>query len=457
MSTTDPQDWKEVSAPPPRQRLREVEGEPYVSLLESALPSGGLGRYSILGTRPFLIFQSKGEYLTIRTAGGRRELVGNPLEAVASLLREYSLPRRPSPVPFRSGAVGYFAYDLGRLIEKLPSEATDDLGLPDVHLAFYDRIEAWDHQEGKAYLCEWDGSRPPVEAPPRERKEPVKYLPAGARSNFTRETYLQAIRKVKEAIRDGEIYQANLSQRFQVETSLAPVALYERLLDQNPSAFACYLDVGPFQVISSSPERFLELRGRAVETRPIKGTRRRGETPEEDERLSEELLASEKDAAELAMIVDVQRNDVGRCAEYGSVEVTGWKTLRTLPTVFHLEATVRATLREGCDVTDLVRASFPGGSITGAPKIRAMEILEGLEPTRRGVYTGAVGYIGFDGDADLNIAIRTLVLKDGIASFQAGGGIVADSDPEAEYQETLDKARALADSLGVSLSCLQST
>lgn len=438
-----------MTAPPPLERLRAVQGDPYPFLLESSLASRDLGRYSFLGCHPFLIFRSKGRALTIRTAGGDRQVTGDPLEAVRSLLREYPLPRAASPVPFRAGAVGYFGYDLNRLLERLPAEATDDLDLPDIHLAFYDRVEAWDHESGRSYIFEMEGGRPEVEAAPAPPRAAPRPAPPRARSNFTRDAYVEAVRTVKRAIEEGEIYQANLSQRFRVETSLEPFTLYERLRERSPAPFACYLDTGPFQVIGCSPERFLRLQGRRVETRPIKGTRRRGRTPEEDAALTRELLASEKDAAELAMIVDVERNDLGRVAEYGTVEVTDPKALRELPTVFHLEATVEGTVSEGCDALDIVRVSFPGGSITGAPKIRAMEILEGLEPTRRGVYTGAVGYLGLDGDCDLNIAIRTLVLKDGVAFLQAGGGIVADSDPEAEYEETLDKARALLLALGI--------
>jgi para-aminobenzoate synthetase component 1 len=282
-----------------------------------------------------------------------------------------------------------------------------------------------------------------------EGTDPSPSLLSEVRCSFTREAYLDAVRTVKDHIRAGDIYQANLSQRFDVPTGLHPVDLYDRLRAASPAPFACHIDCGGFSVIGASPERFLRVRGRHVETRPIKGTRRRGRTPGEDGILGRELISSEKDGAELAMIVDVERNDLGRVAQYGSVRVVRRKALRTHPTVLHLEATVEGRLRDGMGPVDCIRAAFPGGSITGAPKIRAMEILEGIEPTRRGVYTGAVGYFGFDGRCDLNIAIRTLVLKQGVAIFQAGGGIVADSDPLAEYEESLDKARALMRALGI--------
>jgi aminodeoxychorismate synthase component I len=255
---------------------------------------------------------------------------------------------------------------------------------------------------------------------------------------------------VLEYIAAGDIYQVNLSQRFSAPYGGEAMALYERLRRQSPAPFAAYLDLGEAVVLSASPERFLRVAGRELETRPIKGTRPRGGTPEEDRRLAAELLASPKDRAELVMIVDLERNDLGRVSEYGSVHVPELVRLEAHPTVFHLVATVRGRLRPELSAVDALRACFPGGSITGAPKIRAMQIIEELEPTHRGFYTGAIGYLGWDGCADLNIAIRTIVLIDRHAHFQVGGGIVADSDPCAEYEETLHKGRALMRALGVS-------
>ena len=447
-----------ATLPPPAVRLARVAGEAHPFLLESSLRSDGLGRFSILGHSPFLVFRSKGPRVTIRTADGVRQLEGDPFEAVASLLEEYRRAPGDGPLPFTGGAVGYFGYDLNRALEpRIPDRARDEHGLPDIILAFHDRLEVWDHDAGCSYTVEPASPCPPVspEAAPRGDRAAEGLAspagPAGLESNFTRASYLDAVRQVKEHIRQGDIYQANLSQRFRVATPLEPVALYDRLRRASPAPFSAYLDGGGFQVLSSSPERFLRVGpdGRRVETRPIKGTRPRGRSEEEDARLAEELLTAEKDAAELAMIVDVERNDLGRVSEFGSVQVTHPKALRVLPNVLHLEATVESRLREGTGVVDLLRASFPGGSITGAPKIRAMEILEELEPTRRGVYCGAIGYLGLDGACDLNIAIRTLVLDGGVATFQVGGGIVWDSDPEAEYQETLDKARGMLTALGL--------
>jgi para-aminobenzoate synthetase component 1 len=254
---------------------------------------------------------------------------------------------------------------------------------------------------------------------------------------------------VREYIFAGDVYQVNLSQRFQAPLSGSPFDAYVRLRRRNPAPFAAYLNLPEVHVLSASPERFLRLDpgSRIVQTAPIKGTRPRGRTREEDEALARELLESDKDRAENVMIVDLERNDLGRVAEIGSVRVRKLASLETLPAVFHLTSIVEATLREDCGPVDLLLASFPGGSITGAPKIRAMEIIDELEPMTRSVYTGAIGYFGFDGSMDLSIAIRTILVRDGIAYFQAGGGIVADSEPEMEYQETLHKARALSDAV----------
>jgi len=269
------------------------------------------------------------------------------------------------------------------------------------------------------------------------------------RSNFTHDEYIKAIESAIEYIANGDIFQVNLSQRFESKLTVDPYALYLRLRGISPSPFACYLNFGEVTVAGASPERFLYLDGDTVETRPMKGTRPRGRSQVEDELLSDELLNSEKDRAENIMIVDLERNDLGRVCEYGSVKVKDLCTLEKYATVFQLTSTVTGRLRYGKGSVDLLKAAFPGGSVTGAPKVRAMEIIDELEPTRRGIYTGSVGYLGFDGCIDLNIVIRTFVIQDSKVYFQVGGGIVSDSDPREEYQETLDKARALVSALGL--------
>jgi para-aminobenzoate synthetase component 1 len=271
------------------------------------------------------------------------------------------------------------------------------------------------------------------------------------KSNFSHEEYLRAVENVREYIRAGDIFQVNLSQRFEADLSIPPYELYQRLRKINPAPFASYLDFDGVSVVGASPERFLKVQGDWVETRPIKGTRPRGKSAAEDRALADELLASIKDRAENVMIVDLERNDLGRVCRYGTVRVTELAILETYPTVFHLTSTVKGRLCEDKDRIDLLKATFPGGSITGAPKVRAMEIIDELESTRRSVYTGSIGYLSFSGEMDLNIVIRTFLVKGGRAYFQVGGGIIYDSEPEAEYVETLDKARALIQALNLSL------
>jgi para-aminobenzoate synthetase component 1 len=334
---------------------------------------------------------------------------------------------------------------------------------PDLALGFYDVIAAWDHRERRAFVLS-SGWPEPDAAGRRKRAvaraewlaeqlsgdisdaQPLAPHAAPAiESGFSRPDYERAVQRVIDYILAGDIFQANMTQRFRARMpeGLDPFALYRRLMAINPAPFAAYLNFGKTVMASASPERFLSLRNGWVETRPIKGTRPRGPTPEEDERLAAELVASEKDNAENVMIVDLLRNDLSRVCRDGSVNVPELCVLETYATVFHLVSTVVGEMRPGLGAVDLLRASFPGGSITGAPKIRAMEIIAELEPTQRGPYCGSVGWFGFDGGMDTSITIRTYAIKDGWATFQAGGGIVADSDPAAEYEESLAKARAL--------------
>jgi para-aminobenzoate synthetase component 1 len=371
---------------------------------------------------------------------------------IAELLAERK-PENDRDLPLPGGAVGAFGYDLGQHLEKLPHRAEDDLDFPDLVLGFYDRLVSVDHQEQKASIVEL------ADRTPKRAIEPGTYdeafggtsaeLARGA--NFTRDRYLDAVRRAKDYIAAGDVYQVNLSQRFHARVDAPPFEVYRRLREISPAPYAAFLQFGRRAILSSSPEQFLELRGRALVTRPIKGTRRRSAQDDEDERLRQELHASPKDDAELAMIVDLERNDLGRVCEYGSVKVVQPKTLESHPTVHHLVATIEGKLRRGLGPVDVLKATFPGGSITGAPKIRAMEIIDELEPTRRAFYTGAIGALGFDGSMNLSIAIRTLLADGPDYFFQAGGAIVADSDPLAEYDETLAKAAAMARALGVSI------
>ncbi len=422
---------------------------PFPFLLESA----GSGRYSYLGSNPYAILVARGDRLSLWREGREKTFRGSPFDALEELLRETRVENDRN-LPFPGGLVGAFGYDLGQHLEKIPHRAEDDLEFPDLVAGFYDRLVSVDHQEGKARIVELTDRFPKRAIDPRTCDEAFGVQPLEPRrgANFTRERYLAAIARAKDYIAAGDIYQVNLSQRFHARVEVPPYEIYRRLRAATPAPYAAFLQFGSRAILSASPEQFLELRGRDLTTRPIKGTRPRSDDPEEDERLRQELYASPKDDAELAMIVDLERNDLGRVCEYGTVRVTAPKTLESHPTVHHLVATVEGRLRRGAGPVDVLRATFPGGSITGAPKVRAMEIIDELEPTRRAFYTGAIGHIGLDGSMNLSIAIRTVLAHGPHFFFQAGGGIVADSDPAAEHQETLVKAAAIARALGVSLA-----
>jgi len=395
---------------------------------------------------------------------------GNPFDVLGELLEVYTLEGSQADIPFVGGVVGYLSYDLCHFIERLPTTAVDDLNLPECYLAFYDAIVAFDHLKGKTYVVstgfpELEEDRRQRRArerlselrsrvllcpPPPITKEVLSEEKSVLRANFSHEGYLEAVATAREYICAGDIFQVNLSQRLEADLNIPPYELYRRLRKINPAPFANYFNFDDVSIVGASPERFLKVRGDRVETRPIKGTKPRGKTPEEDKALAQSLLDSVKDRAENVMIVDLERNDIGRVCRYGTVKVAELAILETYPTVFHLTSTVVGQLSEGKGRIDLLKATFPGGSITGAPKVRAMEIIDELEPTRRSVYTGSLGYLSFGGDMDLDIVIRTMVIKGGRAYFQVGGAIVYDSEPEAEYIETLDKGKALIQALKLS-------
>jgi para-aminobenzoate synthetase component 1 len=468
---------EEVFTPLTAPELFElIKDRPYSFFLDSGMDPQRLGRYSFLGIEPFLVMSSRGSEITLIRGREHEVQHGNPFDAIGKLLEIYRLDHCPAPVPFLSGAVGYFSYDLCHFIERLPSTAIDDLKLPESYFAFYDAIMAFDHLERRAYFVatgfpeteekqrlrrarmrldemkDWlYAASPSQEAylPRRDRLGEGEFQPIKEnsrvllKSNFTPEEYVKAVDRVREYIAAGDVFQVNLSQRFEADLKIPPYELYKRLRMVNPAPFASYLNFQEVTIVSASPERFLQVQGDLVETRPIKGTRPRGRDPVEDERLAQELTHSAKDRAENVMIVDLERNDLGRVCRYGTVKVTELAILETFPTVFHLTSTVLGRLRRGKSTMDLLKATFPGGSIIGAPKVRAMEIIDELEPTKRSAYTGSIGYLSFNEDMDINIVIRTFLIKEGKAYFQVGGGIIYDSDSEAEYMETLDKAKAL--------------
>jgi len=445
---------------PPIEIFDSIRNLPYSFFLDSAAEAGGLGRFSILGADPFLVFKSRSSHLVREYAGGRVEhSSGNPFEALKGIFEKHAIPDRRCGLPFIGGGVGYFSYDLKSFLERLPDSSRDDLKLPDCIFGFYDAAVVYDHEKRKAYIAGLSGDalaglKRKISAAARPQPQYVDRIRTPhLKSNFTKASYMAAVRAAKEYIRKGDIYQVNLSQRFEARSPVEPFELYKRLRVLSPAPFAAYLDLKDVVIASSSPERFLLKRGDYVETRPIKGTRPRGEDSWKDAALEKELLASAKDRAEHVMIVDLERNDLGRVSRYGSIRPSEFIILERYATVFHLVSTVSGRLKKDVSAIDCLTAAFPGGSITGAPKIRAMEIIDSLEPVRRGIYTGAIGYISFDGRMDTSIVIRTFIIKGDMAYFQVGGGIVADSEPEKEYEETLDKARAMMSALGIKRDC----
>ena len=463
---------EEIRAPLGAAPLFELfKDRPHSFFLDSGMDPAKLGRYSFIGSDPFLVLRSRGEEISLIGDGVKETRRGNPFDVVGELLSVYSLAECPAGIPLAGGVVGYFGYDLCHFIERLPATAVDDLSLPECYLAFYDTVLVFDHREGRTCLV--STGFPELDERKRKRRAEERLKEIRGRvldenrvreepylapvregillkSNFSREAYLQAVAAVRDYIRAGDIFQVNLSQRFEADLNIPPYELYQRLRQINPAPFAGYLNFEGVSVVSASPERFLRVQGDRVETRPVKGTRPRGKSAAEDRALAAELLSSLKDRAENVMIVDLERNDIGRVCRYGTVKVDELAILETYSTVFHLTSTVRGRLCPDKDRIDLLKATFPGGSITGAPKVRAMEIIDELEPTRRSVYTGSIGYLSFNGEMDSNIVIRTFLVKEGRAYFQVGGGIVYDSEPELEYEETLHKARALFQALNLS-------
>jgi para-aminobenzoate synthetase component 1 len=477
-----------VPAPDPLAACGQLADLPYLVFLDSATTEASVGRHSFLTADPACLVRSKANLTQQLTPASDAwiRVDGDPLTAARHLLAPFALAPVPGLPPFQGGAAGYLGYDWGAMLERVPPATYDDLAIPDVLLGIYDWVIAWDHGTNRAWIVStgmpemgparseraakrlafvkewlaggraagWAGSkgkaRPSPAYPPARLPAPTHPVPdiagasrLGLRSNFTREGYLQAVARVIEYICAGDIFQANLSQRLEAPLVGTPLELYRRLRSRNPAPFSAFLDFGDLVVASSSPERFLRVADGHVEARPIKGTRPRGVGPEHDAALAMALAESDKDRAENVMIVDLLRNDLSRVCEPGSVRVPELFALEHYATVHHLVSTVVGDLVPTRDVADLVRAAFPGGSITGAPKVRAMQIIAELEPTRRAVYCGAIGYWSTTGAFDSSIVIRTYLVLGDTVYFQAGGGIVADSEPEQEYRETLDKAGAL--------------
>lgn len=459
-ATTQPRPTEIGHALDPIGTLARFFDAPYPVLLDSALVRPRLGRYSYVTADPFLIVSSKGRQVQIVRHGESEQILGDPFDVLKRLLTDYLAKYKPDGPPFQGGAIGYFGYELGHHVESLASNAVDDLDLPDLNVGFYDWVIAFDHLTGESwvlttelspnYRSHWIQERLRQPQPFASSQNGYPNRPTSLKSNFTKPAYMDAVRRVKQYIVDGDVYQANISQRFEAEIDGNAWSLYQRLRETSQAPYGSYLQFPEVTILSSSPEQFLRLDNRLVETRPMKGTRPRGGTAADDSLLNEELATSEKDRAENIMIVDLLRNDLGKVCIPGSIEVPELFTVEEYSNVHQMVSSVTGRLRLEHDAIDLLKACFPGGSVTGAPKIRAMEIINEIEPVQRSVYCGAIGYIGFNGSMQTSIPIRTMLMKEHKVYFQVGAGIVSDSDPEAEYQETLDKARGAFEALGVS-------
>ncbi|MBM3841117.1 MAG: anthranilate synthase component I family protein [Verrucomicrobia bacterium] len=448
--------------PAPESVAGRIGSEAGLVLLRTALFGTPHARYSFVAAHPFLTFRSFGSRCETRVGEWRLVQFGDPWRILEGLLSRYELlDEIDLPFPL-GGCFGYWGYDLKNFVEpKLPRRAVNDLDLPDCHVGFYDSLVVFDHRLTKTWIVSTglrpDGSRDAdqarrqfdlwlerlrerLDAPDLRFTSYVSRPPALVNSTHNRPSFLAGVKTAQRYIRSGDIYQANLSQRLSAPWDAPGWEMYRRLLAVSPAPFSAYLDCGEFQIASSSPELFLRFSGGHVLTRPIKGTRKRSTDPRRDAQLSEELRASAKDRAELVMITDLLRNDLGKICEFGSVQVPDLVCLERYPQVQHLVSTIEGQLRPEVTHLAALAAGFPGGSITGAPKFRAMEIIDELEPVTRGPYTGALGYLGFNRESELSILIRAAICGGGCAHFNVGAGIVADSVPEAEYEETLAKA-----------------
>jgi len=433
------------------EMFAHLADENWSIFLDSCYPYIDLGRYDVIAARPYITLKTFADKTEIDFANGKHERSSDdPFSIVKSLLGENET--KLSTVPFAGGAMGYFAYDLGREIEKIPDIAIHDIAMPDMAIGIYDWAVVTDHQQRRTWLTgygkdertfdEWNDLQELFQTKAEPSRDEFEVLSV-FHPNMDEEYYARAFNKIKHYIREGDCYQVNLAQRFSIDVAGDPWSAYLKLRKLNPAPYSSFFKIPEGAVLSTSPERFLRVDNGLVETKPIKGTRRRSTDVYEDRALSEDLLESKKDRAENLMIVDLLRNDIGKSCRHGSVSVPKLFALESFARVHHLVSTVIGQLADKYHALDLLRGCFPGGSITGAPKLRAMEIIEALEPHRRSIYCGSIAYIGFDGNMDSNITIRTLVHHKDKMYCWAGGGIVMDSRLDAEYQECFDKAAAI--------------
>jgi anthranilate synthase component 1 len=449
--------------------LRIARGAKYSFLLESVEGGETIARYTFAGANPVEVFRARGRNCTLEAGGKEAQFEDNPVERLRLLTKRYQPVRVPGLPPLIAGAIGYFAYDMVRLIERIPDTGRDDVGLDDCVMMFYLGLLAFDHVQHSVWIIRnvfTDGpgslrakynaavreirrTRRLLEGPLPRQARPRRAVPVRVQSNMTKARFTAAVRKTKAYIRAGDAFQIVLSQRFEARTSADSFEIYRALRVVNPSPYLYYLKLDDVSVVGSSPEMLVKVQGRNAFYRPLAGTRPRGRTEKEDRELEAELLADPKERAEHVMLVDLGRNDLGRVCEYGSVTPERLMFVERYSHVMHIASSLRGRLRDDVDCFDALMACFPAGTLSGAPKVRAMQIIDELEPTRRGIYAGAILYLDFSGNLDSCIGLRTLVAKGGRVYVQAGAGIVADSVPEREYQETVNKARALITALEI--------
>lgn len=444
-----------------------VKSEQYHLLLES----GRGGQQSVVGWNPMAVVRSTDDGILISWRDGQEEKrVGESLHLLEDLMAEYKLPANADFPDFQGGAAGFISYDYARKIENLPNLAEDDLQIPDLYFYLFDEWAVFDVVEEQVHLMKLSSSNVDLEQRARDWQHAVEsglksqMFAAGAATDvvhdvtklqvsLSSDVFEEAVRKVQNYIAQGDVFQVNLSVRQAKELGAEPMQMYEALRSFNPSPYMAFIHSPEFAVVSGSPELLVKKKGQELSTRPIAGTRPRGKDVVEDERLAQELIDNEKERAEHVMLVDLERNDLGRVSKYGTVEVNEFMVIERYSHVMHIVSNVRGIVDENCSNADVVRALFPGGTITGAPKIRTMEIIEELETVRRGLYTGSIGWLGYNGDLELNIVIRTAFIKEEMAYIQAGAGIVIDSIPANEYIESLNKAKALWQAKAMAEEC----
>ncbi|MFX0548814.1 aminodeoxychorismate synthase component I [Hathewaya histolytica] len=432
--------------------FKEEEGSAF---LDSSLQDSSLSEYSFIGLNPFIKIIGKKDTILVNNEESKEDI----FTLLKNITKKYKI-NNETELPFLSGGIGYFSYDFGRTLEKFESTAIEDVEVPLFMFNFYDNIIISDHKNKKMYISALGVLKEEEESIENICKVIKNYNIEDFsvninydynlkefESNFLQDEYIKTVEKVRAYIEEGDIYITNLTQRFSKKVEDHPYEIYRKLRKLSPAPFSAYLNYEDFKIISSSPERFIRIKDRFIETRPIKGTRPRGRDRAEDDKNKLELMNSEKDKSELLMIVDLERNDLSKICKEKSIKVTQLFDIEEYSTVFHLVSTIKGEIKEDKDAVDCINATFPGGSITGAPKIRSMEIIEELEGIKRNIYTGSIGYIGFDGNADFNIVIRTILHKDNVAYFGVGGGITYESDKDFEFEETLHKAKAIMQAL----------